>query len=270
MRFHTNWFDNNILLWKKLLKNFKNKPNLFFLEIGCYEGRATLWLLENILTHPSSKISVIDTFKGSMDHKKAGKDTQNLLKNFKYNLASYIFSNPKQTKVFINQGLSGVILRKMELRNKFDFIYIDGSHIAKDVLEDSILSWRLLKKNGILIFDDYGWRLYKNPLLRPDLAIDAFLLIFKNQYKLLHKRYQVAIQKKGEDVSIPEAIKDNVTEYTFIGKNILENSYSKLEELRSRVETLSKDLRKIQSSKTYKIWQLYCKICRFIKLKAEE
>lgn len=282
MDFHYDWFSNNIPIWKRLLKKFKGKSNLLFLEIGCFEGQATLWLVQNILTNPTSKIEVIDTFEGSMEHSK--EQTKDLLSTFKNNLSPFISNHPDQSKIIIRKGFSQEIIRTLGSKPKFDFIYIDASHVAKDVLEDALLCWRLLKKDGIIIFDDYGWRNYHNPLLRPDLAIDAFLLIFQGQYKLLHKGYQVAIQKKGEGVFIPKAIKDNVTEYTFIGKNILENLYSKLEEFKSRVKTLStdlqitqsakdyleKDLRKIQSSKTYKIWQLYCKICRFIKLKAEE
>ena len=46
----------------------------------------------------------------------------------------------------------------IELINKgvlADLIYIDGSHLAKDVLSDAILSWKLLKPSGVMIFDDY-------------------------------------------------------------------------------------------------------------------
>ena len=52
-----------------------------------------------------------------------------------------------------------------------EFVYIDGNHEPEYVLEDAILSFRKLKKNSIMIFDDYGWG-------GPDLTqrgIDAFL-----------------------------------------------------------------------------------------------
>jgi hypothetical protein len=32
-------------------------------------------------------------------------------------------------------------------------IYIDGSHEPMDVLTDAVMSWPLLRSNGILIFD---------------------------------------------------------------------------------------------------------------------
>ena len=47
--FTTEWFKSHIFVWEQALQGFKNKPNLNFLEIGCFEGMATVWLLENIL-----------------------------------------------------------------------------------------------------------------------------------------------------------------------------------------------------------------------------
>ena len=52
--FSTDWFSMNIPLWKKLLKEFKGKPGVNYLEIGLFEGRSFFWMLENILTHPTS------------------------------------------------------------------------------------------------------------------------------------------------------------------------------------------------------------------------
>jgi hypothetical protein len=42
---------------------------------------------------------------------------------------------------------------------KFDFIYVDGSHKCLDCHYDLLLSWLLLKKNGILAIDDVIWNL---------------------------------------------------------------------------------------------------------------
>jgi hypothetical protein len=36
----------------------------------------------------------------------------------------------------------------------YDVIYVDGNHGYKDVLYDGLLSWNLLKSDGLLIFDD--------------------------------------------------------------------------------------------------------------------
>lgn len=187
--FTHDWFSNNIPHWATLLERFKGQPDLHFLEIGCYEGRATKWLLDNILTGEKSFISVIDTFEGSMEHKERGMDMTSMYDNFVENVGM-------TGKVIVHQGFSQIILRKFQREPQFDFVYVDGSHTAYDTMEDAVLSWYTLKRGGILIFDDYGWNAYPdNPELNPKLAIDSFLAIFTGKYTLLHKQYQVAIQK---------------------------------------------------------------------------
>src|SRR5438067_13537161 len=62
------WFSSRIPLWEKHLLAFKGQEQLRFLEIGCFEGRSTVWLLENMLTHPSCHITVVDTFQGGEEH----------------------------------------------------------------------------------------------------------------------------------------------------------------------------------------------------------
>ena len=42
----------------------------------------------------------------------------------------------------------------MQDKKKFDFIYVDGSHIFEDVFVDFFYSSRLLSENGIILFDD--------------------------------------------------------------------------------------------------------------------
>lgn len=189
MKFSYDWFGHNGKNWIKWLEFFKGRKNLNFLEIGCFEGRATVWLLDHILTDPSSIITVIDTFEGSIEHKIRNQDFPLMLKNFAENIKPYA------EKVLIKQGYSQIVLREFK-PSSFHFIYIDGSHQAPDVLEDTLLSWRLLKKDGILIFDDYSWgEEFDDPLLRPKMAIDAFLEIFKNEYKMIAKERQVCIKK---------------------------------------------------------------------------
>lgn len=191
--FNFDWFSNNIQTWTKFIKpEFKGKPDLNFLEIGSFEGRATLWMLENLLTQKTSKITCVDTFQGSMEHADID-GINNLEARFRANLSTYI--DKGQVEVFV--GKSQEILPKL-FNNKFDFIYIDGSHVAHDVITDATMSWIILKNNGILVFDDYEWNAYKEPYLCPKIAIDSFTSIYKHKIDILHKGYQVIIKKKSE------------------------------------------------------------------------
>jgi len=190
MTYSSDWFSPNIKNWEVWLKDFKGRARLNFLEIGCFEGRATVWLLENILGD-FGQITVIDTFGGGMeDGDKGAFFNENAEKNFMDNIKGY------ENFVNVYKGLSQEVLRSAEFQlSEFDFVYIDGSHRSAEVLEDTILAWRLLKKGGLLIWDDYALHRYPDKLKNPGPGIDAFLNIFDGKYEVISKGYQVCIKK---------------------------------------------------------------------------
>ncbi len=189
------WFDRCIPLWDKHLSGFKGVPNLKFLEIGSYEGRSTCWLMDNILTAGGSTIDCFDLFEGC---EAQGVWSEELYK--RYNMTevlSNFLNNTKEygDKVKLHIGVSQKLLRGMGDYVKFDFVYVDGSHIASDVLEDIILSFRLLEYGGIMILDDYTWEFFDSPLRHPKIGIDAFLSVFDGQFEICHKGQQVILRK---------------------------------------------------------------------------
>jgi hypothetical protein len=191
--FTTDWFSGNIPIWNQVLRKFIGSPNLSFLEVGSWEGRATCWLLENILIDESSTITCIDTFQGSMEHEEMGlgNHLQSLEAVFDHNIERT--GKTKQVKKL--KGLSQGWLSQLPAET-FDFYYVDGSHVAPDVLTDAVLGWRLLKEGGIIIFDDYEWDSYRNqPTLHPKLAVDSFLTVFEDQIKPIYQGYQVIVEK---------------------------------------------------------------------------
>ena len=93
------------------------------------------------------------------------------------------------------KGVSGEVLRTLD--GVYDLIYIDGNHSAATVLEDMVLSFRLLRTGGVMICDDYtgGWG--KNHLHFPKLAIDSFVNCYWDQLDfLLYPAFQIYILKK--------------------------------------------------------------------------
>src|SRR3569832_159477 len=62
-RFTHDYFSPNIGQWSKDQARFAGLPNLRFLEVGRFEGRSACWLLQNILTHESSRITCLDLFE---------------------------------------------------------------------------------------------------------------------------------------------------------------------------------------------------------------
>ena len=178
--FSSDWFTPNVPEWSAALAHLKGKPDVSYLEVGLYEGRSAIWMLENVLTHPTARLTGIDVFPDNLEER--------WLANLEQSGAA-----GKTTTI---KGFSQAELRKLPL-DSFDAIYIDGSHTADDVLADAVLSWDLLKSGGILIFDDYEWRegTHLPEELRPHAAIDAFITAYRNEIEVVHRCYQVILKK---------------------------------------------------------------------------
>lgn len=170
--FTKDWFSRHIPRFELYLKEFKNKK-VKFLEIGSYEGRSAIWVLENILNKESELVCVEPGFSLN------GNET---LKN---NLSK--FSNVKLIEKPNKEAWKDYIF------DEFDFVYIDGSHSSKNCYFDMILGWIVLKQGGIMAVDDYNWPLKAIDGTSPKEAVDLFLE--KNTCKVLHKGYQAWILK---------------------------------------------------------------------------
>ena len=176
--FSENWFLSHVLIWEKALQPFKGKANLHYLEVGVFQGLTMIWMLENILTHPSAKATGIDI---------------KVRATYLNNLKKSGFADKVKTHV----GMSQKELRKLTLDN-FDIIYIDGSHRDEHVLEDAVLSWRLLKEGGILIFDDYRMHLSWNKKAGTKWPIKTFLDFYGNHFEIIHDEYQIILKKRTQ------------------------------------------------------------------------
>jgi hypothetical protein len=186
--FQHDWVSAHETNWTRVLAELIGKENLHFLEVGTFEGRAAVWFLQHVLAGGGSRLTVVDTFEGGQDQRDFGDDVSNLRARFDRNL------RPFRDRLTVRVGHSHHVLRQLPW-NEFDAAYLDGSHIAADVLEDAVLTWRLLKPGGVLIFDDYRWDLYRDSVRSPGPGIDAFLAGFAGQYDVLHKDYQVILRK---------------------------------------------------------------------------
>jgi predicted O-methyltransferase YrrM len=177
-QFSSDWFTHNIPVWEQFLAAFKDKADVRYLEVGVFEGRSAVWMLENILTHPSARLTAIDIFP------------DDLLDRFVGNIEKSGFRD----KVEIFKGKSQEKLRELPLAS-YDLIYIDASHRAKHVFLDTALSWDLLKDGGLLIFDDYLPNTEIPADLLPKGSIDTFLMAFGDEIELLHSEYQIIVRK---------------------------------------------------------------------------
>lgn len=205
--FLTDWLTPHIPSWERALAHLKEKPDLHFLEIGSFDGRSACWLLQNILTHPTSTLTCVDPFEPF--NFRAYQPVwpppmENPLPDLVY--IEELFDRNigcigATEKVIKRRGQSSVVLRSLPLQS-YDGIYIDGSHYTHDVLRDTVLSWDLIKTGGILIFDDYLLLSFTLPYYTPRMAIDAFMACFSGAYEVISRNWQIILRKTAKDPNL--------------------------------------------------------------------
>ena len=194
-KFTENWFAYAEQIWPKVLNELMTeRDSCDLLEIGSYEGRSTTWLIENVM-RDGDRLFCVDTWRGGAEH--AGINMADVEDRFDSNIDIAIQRKGLKGSAVVKDKLesSQALARYITEGKKFSFIYIDGSHAAKDVLSDAVMSWQLLSEGGIMVFDDYLWGDPNTPLTRPKLAIDFFLNINAPEINLRHIGYQVVLTK---------------------------------------------------------------------------
>ena len=174
--FGSNFFEKWIPNWEKNLKHLRGQPNVVGIEIGVLNGDCAVFCAERIANGAGSMHYAVDI---------------NETEHLKNNIAPYLGKN-----ITFIKGRSYNVLRQSFAEKVADYIYIDGSHLAIDVLSDAVLSWSLLKDEGILIFDDYGWGAHtSDEKQKPKLAIDAFLTGYTGHATVIEAGWQVFVKK---------------------------------------------------------------------------
>lgn len=177
------WFSPNVPVWREAFSELAGQPDLQYLEIGCYEGRSAVWMLENVLTDPTSRLTCIDPYEAHIG--------EEVKQRFLENVARAA-GDPERVKLI--QGYSQVEMRKLPL-DRFHIIYIDGDHRAGPVLEDAVTAWRLLRQGGLMAFDDYDWELQRPLPDRPQMGVDFFVEAFRGRLEVVHRDYQLIVRK---------------------------------------------------------------------------
>ena len=196
-KFTQDWFSHNIPVWEQLKGLLPGEPgSREFLEIGSFEGRSAVWLVENMM-QDGDHLDCIDTWEGSEEHKNG--ELNGAEERFRHNAELVMgkfgrkrFILPWKTDSLIYLG---AVIGEGIQRPR-DFIYIDGSHTAKDVLTDACMAWPLLKQGGLMVFDDYLWGESRDILHRPRLAVDFFVNIFAESLDIVHIGHQFVVRKK--------------------------------------------------------------------------
>lgn len=185
--FTADWTSHNFPVWETILADLRDSE-VAVLEIGSWEGRSAIFFLRYL---PLARLTCIDAFTGNperhagdVEYLQACREVE---RRFDANLREFVGRVEKRKA----RSVPALDALAVEGRS-YDVIYIDGSHTTDDVLIDSLLSWRLLKHGGLLMWDDYG----KPGVDQPKPAIDAFLALKREQVSELHRGYQIIVQRR--------------------------------------------------------------------------
>lgn len=189
--FTSDMTSNKVETWKCIFGSMAHRQ-LSILEVGSYEGRSAIVLLEML---PHAHLTCVDTFAGGPDLP----DLDGVEERFDSNLEPYAGRFEKMK----SRSLPALDLL-VQQRRTYDVIFIDGSHRRDDVLIDSVLAWHLLANEGYLIWDDYLWS-HKLVPDGPKPAIDAFLVMNEGRFRTLYQDWQVIVQKvPAADAWVPK------------------------------------------------------------------
>lgn len=164
----------------------RRAESLHCLQIGAFTGDASVWLMENL---PNATLDDVDPFTGSetIEHL----DFEEVLRVYNEKVLPY---RPRLTTF----GLTSeqYFTRPLGNLGRFDFVYIDGEHLAPTVLADAVHSFERLRPGGLIAFDDYTWESGAGELHNPRVAIDAFLSVYGEWIEVLEIGVQVWIRRR--------------------------------------------------------------------------
>lgn len=187
--FTVDWFSRNITHLVPLLAELKPCGSRV-LEIGSHEGLSTAFFFRFLAPQA---ITCVDPHQEYDEMRERGYSMAGVAERFQQNIAA--FADPARVRLLKLPSYAGLtrLLQEGE-GDSYDLAYVDGSHHPHDVMLDSILAWRLLRPDGIMIHDDYLWKEMQNRQQEPMIAVNAFLEL-TGHYELLYLGYQIALRK---------------------------------------------------------------------------
>lgn len=183
--FTSDWFTPKLGPWEEhVVPRYRGSSSQKWIDVGSYEGRSALWVLDNLLG-PLGQVYCVDVF----DDYLPGLEwwgARGYPARFDKNTAAA----QEDHRVVKCRGLTHEVLASLD-RVVFDGAYLDGDHLESSVERDLALLWPKLRKGAVLVCDDYGCE--DQPGARR--AVDSFLAARRGEYELLHSGFQAILLK---------------------------------------------------------------------------
>ena len=171
------FFLNHVDAWEHFLPNYGDESRVC-LEIGALYGGSSVYILENFCKMDGSYHYIMDI--------NTNEYIENNIKPYEDRVSYILGESADSFKTFNHNG---------ETKEFLDFVYIDGNHMSKYVLEDAVNAFYCLKNNGYIIFDDYGGGLEQEQYLQVKTGADAFYHGYHKYLDIVHNGYQVIMKK---------------------------------------------------------------------------
>lgn len=178
MRFSQTWFIGSEL--RNILAPSTIENHV--LEIGCFEGLSSCFLADMLLSHHRSTLDCVDPFMTIKTNDHSQFLTGDAEKNFDYNIRN----NKHVKKITVHKMTSDDYFAELQPDLLYDFIYIDGCHIADFIARDMNNSWNHLAPLGRMWMDDYGGT---------NVEMKKFVNEHRHELDVIHSGYQLAIKK---------------------------------------------------------------------------
>jgi predicted O-methyltransferase YrrM len=196
------WFTESIpgILRAADTAGLRKREALDFLEIGSWQGVSACFFLQGF---DKARLTCVDTWQGSDEHRNGDAAPPSVL-------ATVEAAFDRNTSAFADRltkhkGTSLSFFEASDGRERYDLIYIDGSHRSDDVIVDAVNCFKMLKAGGVLIFDDYFWTYYDPEIDNPAGAINAFLRMKRHRLEILSFDYQLIVRKLPGEVRREQA-----------------------------------------------------------------
>lgn len=180
----TDWFHNSELR-RLLVMHYPRFQLNTMLEIGSFEGLSSCFFADEFLEHKESTLTCVDPFDLS-------DKTSPLTSTTKEIFTSNIKNTSNYSKIDTIESFSDEFFKTNV--TKYNFIYIDGSHIPEDIVRDMDNAWKCLQQGGIMWMDDYKGN--------QDITFAINEQIKKwnpSDLCIIHMGYQLALRKLTND-----------------------------------------------------------------------
>ena len=144
-RYTQEWFSFHEAHWRRHFGHLAGRPALQAVEVGSYEGRSACWIVQHLLAGENSRLICVEPFQEYEGQ--SGTSITTPGPPGAQTRSSSCAVVPQQVLPFLAE-------------ESFDFVYVDGSPMILDVLQDAAMCWRLVRPRGILVFDDYEHALF--------------------------------------------------------------------------------------------------------------